>query len=149
MVSSVWFALLFSSLSGKRGGFHVISGGVLRQIAVKKYAFIAQCIEDGTVGKHSGISVTRACYLLGISTSGFYDWRKSDKTHRYGVVHTDAFIVSTIKAFIEGRCKGYTPGLMVCYRHLRQQGVSVSVPRLRNLMRNAGIYHRFNIARID
>ena len=88
--------------------------------------------------------MTRACYLLGISTSGFYDWRKSDKTHRYGVVHTDAFIVSTIKAFIEGRCKGYTPGLMVCYRHLRQQGVSVSVPRLRNLMRNAGIYHRFH-----
>lgn len=32
----------------------------------------------------------------------------------------------------------------MCYRHLHLNGIAVSVPRLRNLMRGAGIFHRFH-----
>ena len=88
--------------------------------------------------------VTRACYLLGISVSGFYAWRNSDKEHRFGVVYTDAFILETLKAEIKTLTKNYIPGVLVCHRLLRQKGVSIDIKRLRRLMRADGLFHRFH-----
>lgn len=86
--------------------------------------------------------VTRACHLLGVS--GFYAWRNSDKEHRFGVVHTDAFILETLKAEIKTVTKSYVPGILVCYRLLRQKGISIDIKRLRRLMRAEGLFHRFH-----
>lgn len=88
--------------------------------------------------------VTRACHLLGVSVSGFYAWRNSDKEHRFGVVHTDAFILETLKAEIKTVTKSYVPGVLVCYRLLRQKGISIDIKRLRRLMRADGLFHRFH-----
>ena len=142
-MSSVWFALLFSSLSGKRGGFHVISDGVLRQNALKKYVYLKRCIERAEIGRHCYLSITRACQLLHVSASGLYSWLKSDQQHRHGVVHTDEFILTAVKGFIK-QSRGYTPGLMSCYRHLRKQGLSIDYKRLRRIMRDNGLYHRYH-----
>lgn len=88
--------------------------------------------------------VTRACHLLGVSVSGFYAWKNSDKEHRFGVVHTDAFILETLKAEIKTVTKSYVPGVLVCYRLLRQKGISIDIKRLRRLMRAEGLFHRFH-----
>ena len=92
------------------------------------------------MGRHTALPVTRACQLPGVSVSGFYAWRNSDKEHRYGVIHTDAFILETLKAEIKTACKGHIPGLLVCYRFLRQKGLSIDIKRLRRLMRADGLF---------
>ena len=51
-----------------------------------RYAFLEHCIRCAEVGRHAALPVTRACHLLGVSVSGFYAWRNSDKEHRFGVV---------------------------------------------------------------
>lgn len=52
--------------------------------------------------------------------------------------------MTLVKSFINSLCKGYVPGLLVCYRYLRSKGISVSIPRLRRLLRSHGIFHRFH-----
>ncbi len=76
--------------------------------------------------------------------SGFYSWKKVDHEHRYGVVHTDNFIITLTKAFIKEQCRGFTPGLLICYKFLRKQGVSVDLKRLRRLLRDNNIVHRYH-----
>lgn len=88
--------------------------------------------------------VTRACHLLGVNVSGFYAWRNSDKEHRLGGVHTDAFILETLKAEIKTVTKSYVPIVLVCYRLLRQKGISIDVKHLHRLMRADGLLHRFH-----
>ena len=78
-----------------------------------------------------------------MSASGFYSWLKSDQKHRHGVVHTDEFILTAVKGFIK-QSRGYTPGLMSCYRHLRKEGLSIDYKRLRSIMRDNGLYHRYH-----
>ena len=72
--------------------------------------------------------------MLNISVSGFYEWRHCDKTHRFGIVETDDFIVQTLKAVIKNSCGGYIPGVLVCYHYLREQGLSIDLKRLRRLL---------------
>ena len=78
-----------------------------------------------------------------MSASGFYSWLKSDQQHRHGVVHTDEFILTAVKGFIK-QSRGYIPGLMSCYRHLRKEGLSIDYKRLRRIMRDNGLYHRYH-----
>ena len=78
-----------------------------------------------------------------MSASGLYSWLKSYQQHRHGVVHTDEFILTAVKGFIK-QSRGYTPGLMSCYRHLRKQGLSIDYKRLRRIMRDNGLYHRYH-----
>ena len=82
--------------------------------------------------------------MLNISVSGFYEWRHCDKAHRFGIVETDDFIVQTLKAIIKNRCGGHIPGVLVCYHYLREQGLSIDLKRLRRLMREHGLFHRFH-----
>lgn len=82
--------------------------------------------------------------MLNISVSGFYEWRHCDKAHRFGIVETADFIVQTLKAIIKNRCGGHIPGVLVCYHYLREQGLSIDLKRLRRLMREQGLFHRFH-----
>ena len=82
--------------------------------------------------------------MLNISVSGFYEWRHCDKAHRFGIVETDDFIVQTLKAIIKNNCGGHIPGVLVCYHDLREQGLSIDLKRLRRLMREHGLFHRFH-----
>ena len=69
------------------------SRGVLRQNAVKKYAFLERCYGSAQIGRQSCLPIRRACEMLNISVSGFYEWRHCDKAHRFRIVETDDFIV--------------------------------------------------------
>ena len=82
--------------------------------------------------------------MLNISVSGFYEWRHCDKAHRFGIVETDDFIVQTLKAVIKNTCSGHIPGVLVCYHYLREQGLSIDLKRLRRLMRENGLFHRYH-----
>lgn len=143
-MSSVWFALLFSSLSGKRGGFHVISSGVLCEAVSVKYAFIEKSLTDRVIGRYSPLSLKRACHLLKVSHSGFARWKSvKDQSHAHGVVHSDAMIVTQTKALINEN-HGYIPGVINLYHQLQNKGYRVDVKRLRCLLRNNGIVHRWH-----
>ena len=109
-----------------------------------KYAFLADCIKNKEIGRRTNVPVARACQLINCSISGFYYWKKADKAHRHGVAHTDRFILETIKAFITERCRGYVPGIVVCYQYLRHENISISIKRLRAIMRVNGLFHRFH-----
>lgn len=54
------------------------------------------------------------------------------------------FILETLKAEIKTVTKSYVPGVLVCYRLLRQKGISIDIKRLRRLMRAEGLFHRFH-----
>ncbi|HIU73715.1 MAG TPA: IS3 family transposase [Candidatus Aphodousia faecipullorum] len=56
---------------------------------------------------------------------------------------TDEFILTAVKSFIK-QSRGYTPGLVSCYRHLRKQDLSIDYKRLRRIMRDNGLYHRYH-----
>lgn len=52
--------------------------------------------------------------------------------NHHGVVHTDEFILTAVKGFIK-QSRGYTLGLMSCYRRLRKQGWSIDYKQLRRI----------------
>ena len=120
------------------------SGGVLRQNAVKKYAYLERCYGSAQIGRQSCLPIRRACEMLNISVSGFYEWRHCDKAHRFGIVEADDFIVQTLKAIIKNSCGGHIPGVLVCYHYLREQGLGIDLKCLRRLMREHGLFHRFH-----
>lgn len=88
--------------------------------------------------------ITRACELLEVSTSGFYSWCHADQQHRYGVIETDDYVLTTLKSEILKTCKGHVPGVLVCHHLLREKGLRVDLKRLRRLMRSNGLLHRFH-----
>ena len=96
--------------------------GVLRKDAVTRYAFLEHRIRSAEVGQHAALPVTRACHLLGVSVSGFYAWRSSDKEHQFGVVHTDAFILETLKAEIKTLAKTISPMCSFAIDYLGRKG---------------------------
>ena len=49
------------------------SSGVLRQNAVKKYAYLERCYGSAQIGRQSCLPIRRACEMLNISVSGFYE----------------------------------------------------------------------------
>ena len=102
---------------------------MLRQNAVKKYAYLERCYGSAQIGRQSCLPIRRACEMLNISVSGFYEWRHCDKAHRFGIVETDDFIVQTLKAIIKNSCGGHIPGVLVCYHYLREQGLSIDLKR--------------------
>ena len=52
--------------------------------------------------------------------------------------------MQTLKAVIKNTCSGHIPGVLVCYHYLREQGLSIDLKRLRRLMREHGVFHRFH-----
>lgn len=103
------------------------SGGVLRQNAVEKYAYLERCYGSAQIGRRSCLPIWRACEMLNISASGFYEWRHCDKAHRFWIVETDDFIVQSLKAVIKNSCGGHIPGVLVCYHYLREQELSIDL----------------------
>ena len=82
-------------------------------------------------------NVKRACALLEVSSSAFYDWAKHvPSQHEL----TDAELLGKIKA-IHTRFKGRY-GAPRVYRHLKQNGEVCGKKRVARLMRENGLYGR-------
>lgn len=102
------------------------------------------CIADGTVGRGTYLSIRTAAKVLEISVSAFYQWRQSDYLHPHGVVHTDDRILTEVKAIINEHPTNEIPGVRVIYDNLQSKNIAIGFKRLRRLMRESGIYHRFH-----
>lgn len=104
-----------------------------------------KCIESQCIGRGTFLSIKRATRLLGVSSSGFYQWLESDPAYRFGVAHSDQYILAQSKSVIadnkEAKCG---LGLLNIYQALRNKGISISVPRLRHILRTHGIFHRWH-----
>lgn len=99
---------------------------------------------DRLIGRCSPLSLKRACHLLKVSHSGFARWKSvQNKTHRHGVVNSDAMILTQTKALINEN-QGIVPGVINLYRQLQNKGYCVDVKRLRSLLRDNGIVHRWH-----
>ena len=63
--------------------------------------------------------------------------------HRHGVVNSDAMILTQTKALINEN-QGIVPGVINLYHQLQNKGYCVDVKRLRCLLRDNGIVHRWH-----
>lgn len=77
---------------------------------------------------------TRLCEVLGVSSSGYYDWRNRAESHR---ARTNRRLVAKLQAF--HRASRDTYGSPRLHRDLVAAGESVSENRVARLMRRAGI----------
>ena len=90
-----------------------------------KYA----CIQE-----HQGLTIARKCAIMGVSRSGFYDWRNREVSVReVSNIQLDEHIMRIYREH-EGRY-GYR---RVC-DELRDLGVSASLERVRRRMKRIGI----------
>lgn len=88
--------------------------------------------------------ITRACELQEVSTSGFYACCHADQQHRYGVIETNDYVLTTLTSEILKTCKGHVPGVLDCHHLLCEKGLRVDLKRLHRLMRNNDLLHRFH-----
>jgi transposase InsO family protein len=87
------------------------------------------------VGAHLGeFPVTRMCEVLGVSPSGYYDWRQRPPSHRQ---QANDKLLEAIRR--EYRVSRRTYGSPRIHRALRQQGVRVGRHRIARLMQADGI----------
>jgi putative transposase len=74
------------------------------------------------------------CRLLGVSSSGYYAWRKRTASRR---AQTDAVLLSQIRA---AHCASYgTYGAPRIHAELKENGVRVGRKRVARLMSTAGL----------
>jgi putative transposase len=74
------------------------------------------------------------CQVLGVSTSGYYAWRKRPASRR---AQDDAVLLRRIRTIHEASRQSY--GVPRVYRELREDGVEVGRDRVARLMRQAGL----------
>ena len=94
-----------------------------------KFSFVA--------AKQVAYSVVAMCRLLGVSTSGYYAWKKRPPSKRVG---DDARLAVDIVAAHE-RSRGIYGSRRV-HRELRSRGVRVAEKRVARLMRDNGLRGR-------
>jgi len=74
------------------------------------------------------------CRVLGVSSSGYYQWRRDQDTPRES---DDARLIDLIKVLHADSFGSY--GVRRIVRGLKQQGIAVNPKRIRRLMRQLGI----------
>lgn len=101
-----------------------------------RYAFILKSLQDSEL---AGLTISERCRILGVSTSGYYEWRsrelgrpckKACRSRRKMI--SDQTIVSTVASVREEL--GYTPGYRQFHALLQRRGIRVSVKRLQRLL---------------
>ncbi|MET0087306.1 MAG: IS3 family transposase [Sedimenticola sp.] len=106
----------------KERGFFKRSGSVLRQGIVMKYRMIDRCRET--------YPIKMMCRQLGVSTSGYYDWRNREPSKRD---RSNERLLSHIQA-IHADSDG-TMGAPRIWEELRYQGFTCSKNRVARLMK--------------
>lgn len=79
-------------------------------------------------------AVARMCRVLGVSTSGYYAWRKGPASGRR---RKDAVLLARIREIHQGSRQTY--GAPRIHAQLRQEGTLVSRKRVARLMKKAGL----------
>lgn len=105
-----------------------------------RYAFIRETLEDREL---YGMPLSERCRILGVSTSGYYEWlhrrngRPRKKLHvPKRVMLSDETVLASVRR-LRGLL-GYTPGYRQFHELLRKRGIRVGVTRLQRLLRTNG-----------
>ncbi len=101
------------------------------------------CVADQ---KAAGFPVTKACEVVDVSTSGFYDWcnRSAAEPTEHEVAEAD--LVELMGEIFNQSDGNY--GVPRMHRELRRRGMVVNVKRVRRLMRKHGMAGRFRRRRM-
>lgn len=105
-----------------------------------RYAFIRETLADREL---YGMPLSERCRILGVSTSGYYEWlhrrngRPRKKLHvPKRVMLSDETVLASVRR-LRGLL-GYTPGYRQFHELLRKRGIRVGVNRLQRLLRTNG-----------
>lgn len=105
-----------------------------------RYAFLLKTLPDPDL---LGMPITERCRILGVSPSGYYEWRnrqlgcprqKTYQAERSKI--NDETIVMTIRRIRKDL--GYTPGYRQFHALLRRCGIHVGLKRLQRTLREHG-----------
>lgn len=95
------------------------------------------CVADQ---KAAGFPVTKACEVVEVSTSGFYDWCQREAAPPTERELAEAALVELIRDIFDVSDGNY--GVPRIHRELRDHGVKVNIKRVRRLMRLHGMAGR-------
>lgn len=105
-----------------------------------RYAFIRETLADREL---YGMPLSERCRILGVSTSGYYEWlhrrngRPRKKLHvPKRVMLSDETVLASVRR-LRGLL-GYTLGYRQFHELLRKRGIRVGVTRLQRLLRTNG-----------
>ncbi len=96
-----------------------------------------ECVADQKV---AGFPVTKACEVVEVSTSGFYDWCAREAAEPTEREIAEDQLVALMREIFDAADGNY--GVPRMHRELRQGGVVVNVKRVRRLMRLHGMAGR-------
>ena len=96
-----------------------------------------ECVVDQ---KAAGFPVTKACEVIEVSTSGFYDWCTREAAEPTDREVAEAELVVLMREIFDASDGNY--GVPRMHRELRQGGVVVNDKRVRRLMRLHGMAGR-------
>jgi transposase InsO family protein len=95
------------------------------------------CVDDQ---KAAGFPVSVACEAVGVSTSGYYDWREREQAGPTERQVADAELVSLMREIYDASDANY--GVPRMWLDLRRTGMAVNKKKVRRLMRQAGMAGR-------
>ena len=95
------------------------------------------CVADQ---KAAGFPVTKACEIVEVSTSGFYDWCQREAAPPTEREIAEAELVALIREIFDATEGNY--GVPRMHRELRDGGIVVNIKRVRRLMRLHGMAGR-------
>ncbi len=101
------------------------------------------CVADQ---KAAGFPVTKACEVVDVSTSGFYDWCTRSAAAPTEREVAEADLVELMGEIFNASDGNY--GVPRMHRELRRGGMVVNVKRVRRLMRKHGMAGRFRRRRV-
>jgi putative transposase len=89
-----------------------------------------ECVDDQ---KAAGFPVTKACEIVEVSTSGFYDWRAREAAEPTEREIAEAALVALMRDVFDAADGNY--GVPRMHRELRDAGLVVNEKRVRRLER--------------
>lgn len=96
-----------------------------------------RCVDDQ---KAAGFPVTKACEVVDVSTSGFYDWCNREAAAPTERQVAEAELIELMREIFDAADGNY--GVPRMWRELRNAGVKVNEKRVRRLMRLHGMAGR-------